>query len=100
MAGKVKFTDNQIAALATFFGGVSELLKRHAAKGDKVTAEEMKLTLEVINVGSVITAAQFQGDLSPQEVYGTVNEEGNADVEALADVLDLEDYRAKGGLLN
>lgn len=107
MADKVKFTDNQVAALATFFGGVSELLKRHAAKGKDATIEDMRLTLDVINVGSVITAAQFQANLSTQEVYGAALDaekfnkvEDAAINDAVADIVDLEAYRAKGGLLN
>lgn len=106
MADAKKLTDNQVAALATFYGGVSELLKRAYAKGDALTLEDARLTLDVINVGAVITAAQFQGDLSPQEVYGAKApslsdppiEDNFSDVQA--DVVDLQEYRAKGGLLN
>ena len=104
MADAKKLTDNQVAALATFYNGVSELLGRTFTKGDTMTLEDAKLTLEVINVGAAITAAQFKANLSHREVYGDKHPEIDAELEeqnnALADVLDLEEYRARGGLLN
>ena len=104
MADAKKLSDNQIAALATFFGGASELLNRTFAKGDTLTLDDAKLALDVINVGVVITAAQLKADLSHHDVYGNKSPEIDDELEeqnnTLADVLDLEEYRAKGGLLN
>jgi hypothetical protein len=110
MADKKKLTDNQISALSLFYGGASVLTQNALDKGDKLTLEEAIQAIRTIHVGATLTGLQMSADLSFNEVYMDEKNDGRNDAPSLdmppihdtfeADVVDLNEYKAKGGLLN
>jgi len=103
MADKKKLTDNQISALSLFYGGASVLTQNALDKGDKLTLEEAIQAIRTIHVGATLTGLQMSADLSFNEVYMDEKNDGRNDEippSLDAEIVDLNEYRAKGGLLN
>jgi len=105
MAADKKLTDNQVAALATFFSGASEILGKVNVTDKNLTLDEARNIIQVLFVGMTITAVQIREDASHDEIYGdgapSLSDPPIHDTfDMEADVIDLQQYREKGGLLN
>ena len=89
-----KLNDNEIGILARFYTGISAISTAALAHGDGLTLENARVLLNLIEQGCQATAEGMRA--ANPEQYSRVEVADDIG----AEVIELDAYRANGGLLN